>query len=354
MKQKWSTWRYLRINCMAIFHQNLIAPLLLTISLLFPLQALYASVTVSPLLVDVTAEARDNFTRTITLSNADGNNLRLYASVHEIEVGEGEEIQAFVPASMSDRAASITSWIEITRGRIELASGESKEIPLTIRVNQNAASGLYHAYIGFASGTNRDDAEAKILSGQASGVVLRILVGGKQEEFLKLTSFTTDRISYTDTKGTIRYTLENTGDVPLTPKGDVIIYDSRGKELTVVSLNADGKSVIQPGEKILYTENLPFINRIGKNKAFLSLEYGIENRAALYDTNFYYSIPIYFLILIVVLLAIVLTGTILMLRRGGRVELVESHEAHDLPLFVRTNKDHSEYEHDIDLTKKVE
>ena len=322
--------------------------------ILLPLHFVSANFTVSPLLVDVSADARDNFTRTITLSNTNSSYLRLYASVHEIEVGEGEEIKEFVPASMGDRTTSVTSWIEITRGRLELAGDEVKDIPLTIRVNPNTPPGLYHAFVGFASGTNRDEAEAKIIGGQGSGVVLRISVGGKQEEFLRLVSFSTDRFSYTKDKGQFRYTLENTGDVPLSPKGDVIIYDNKGRELLSVPLNADGLETIAPGEKIEYTRDLPYLSRIGKNKAFLTLEYGIENRAALYDTNFYYSIPIYFLILIVVLLALVLTVIVLMLRRGGGVEIVESHEAHDLPLFVRTDRTHNEYEHDIDLKKKSE
>lgn len=325
----------------------------ITLSLLLPIIA-FADFTISPLLVDVTADARDNFTRTITLTNLDDRNTRLYASVHEIEVGEDEEIKTFIPASMSDRSTSVTSWIEITRGRIELTGGEEKEIPLTIRVNPNALPGLYHAYVGFATGPNRDEAEAKTIIGQSSGVVLRILVGGKQEEFLRLVSFTTDRFSYSDDQGVLSYTIQNTGDVPLSPQGDVIIYDARGKELASIPLNEDGADKIQPGEQVEYQKELPFINRIGKNKAFLTLEYGVANRAALYDTNFYYSIPIHFLILIVVLLALVLTVTIIMLRRGGGVEMIESNEAYDVPLFVRTGREHNEYEHDIDLKKKSE
>lgn len=334
-----------KISCLVIFCSAFIlstAPVVL------------ADFTVSPLLIDVTADARDNFTRTITLTNTDDRYARLYASVHEIEVGESEEIKAFVPASMSDRTTSITSWIEVTRGRVELTPNEVKDVPLTIRVNPKTPPGLYHAFIGFASGVNRDEAEAKISSGEGSGVVLRILVGGKQEEFLRLVSFSTDRFSYTKDEGVFRYTLENTGDVTLSPKGDLIIYDSRGRELTSVPLNKAGDISIAPGEKVEYTHDLPYLNRVGKNKAFLTLEYGVENRAALYDTNFYYSIPIYFLILIVVLLAVVLTVIVLMLRRGRVVEIVEDHEAHDLPLFVRTNRAHNEYEHDIDLKKKVE
>src|SRR3989344_1262210 len=119
---------------------------------------------------------------------------------------------SFVQAEMSERTTSVTSWIEITRGRIELTSDETKEVPVTIRVNQKAPPGIYHAFVGFGSGSNRDIAQAKVLEGQGMGAVVRIVVGSKQEEFLRLVSFTTDRFSISPDKGQITYILENTGD----------------------------------------------------------------------------------------------------------------------------------------------
>lgn len=311
-----------------------------------------ANFSVSPLIIDVDAEARESFSHTITLSSHNSNAMRLFASVHEITIGEESEIKEFVPASMSDRTVAVTSWIQISRARIDIAPNEEKTVPLIIKINPNTPPGLYHAFVGFAQGPNRDVAEATIISGQGSGVVLRISVGGKQEEFLRLASFSTDRFSYKEGKGEISYTLHNTGDVPLSPKGDVIIYDSRGVELTTVALNADGSRIINPGEQATYHEKLPYLNHLGKIKAYLSLDYGTVNKASLYDTNFYYSVPWFYLIIIVLLLATVLTALIILFRRGASNVEPDGHEAYDLPLFVRDNRDHSEYEHDIDLKKK--
>ncbi len=312
-----------------------------------------ANFSVSPLIIDVDAEVRDSFTYDIKLLSHHSSPLKLYASVHEIDPNVDGTIKSFIPASMSDQSTSVTSWIQITRSRISLQPGEETSVPLTIKINPNTPPGLYHAFVGFASGHNRDVAEETILSGQGVGSVLRISVGGKQEEFLRLVSFTTDPFSYIESKGEVTYVLENTGDVPLTPKGDVIIYDSRGRELTTIELNKDESQVINPGEKIEYKKELPFINRLGKNKAYLSLEYGKENRASLYDTNFYFSIPWFYLIIVVLLLATVLTALIIMFRRSAsHVSAFDTHEAHDLPLFVRDNKEHSEYEHDINLKNK--
>src|SRR3989344_6080883 len=305
------------------------------ILLALPLSFVQAEYSVSPMIIDIEAEPHDTFTKTLTITNFDSRPARLYASVNEITVGDESEIKSFVPASMSERTTSVTSWIEITRGRVELTAGETKEIPVTIRVNQKAPPGIYHAFVGFGSGSNRDIAQAKVLEGQGMGAVVRIVVGSKQEEFLRLVSFTTDRFSISPDKGQITYILENTGDLPLNPTGDVIIYDSRGRELTTVSLEDESKTTIAPGEQVTYTKPLPFMNRLGKNKAYLSLEYGVQNRAALYDTNFYYSIPWFYLVIIMVLLAIVLTILVILLRRNlKRSSYVEEAEPQDVPMFV--------------------
>lgn len=334
--------------------KNLSLALLTLFLLIVPSASLAANISVSPLIIDVEAKANDIFNESIKVSNNHTNSARVFASVNEISVGENNEIKSFVPASMSDRTTSVTSWIEITRGRIDLKSGEEKEIPLLIRINPNTPPGLYHAFVGFAVGPNRDVAEEIILNGQGDGVVVRVLVGTKQQEFLRLVSYSTDPFSLSPDKGEIKFSLENVGDLPLTPKASVIIYDSRGRELTSLDISSNAGEVILPGETKDYTDRLPYLNRVGKNKAYLTVDYGIEKKAALNDTAFYYSIPWLYLVVIMILLLVVLLSIVILLRRGGsQVQGVyESHEAQDLPFYVGSNREHSEYEHDINLKNK--
>jgi hypothetical protein len=308
-----------------------------------------ANFSVSPLLIDVTGEARDAFTYDITVTNQHNRSLRLFASVNEIIVTGAGEIKEFVPPATSDRATTVTSWLEISRGRIDLQPNESKTLPLTIKINPNTPPGLYHAYIGFAHGTNRDEAQAKVLAGTGSGAVLRISVGSKQREYLKLTSFTSDRFSIMPDSGTMTYILENVGDLPIAPSGDIIIYNSRGAELT--SIDVEGGEEIQPGEKREYTVDLPYLDRIGKNKAFLTIEYGKSNLAAVYDTNFYYSLP-WFYIVIISLAMLLLLVVLVMAARKVRPLEGDVDEAYEVPLYQRDRKEHTVYEHDLDLKNK--
>ncbi len=314
---------------------------------------LAANFVVTPLLIDVEAEQRDAFTKEIAIESTHTTHQRLFASVHEITLGEDGEIKSFVPGSMSDRATAITSWIEITRSRIDLQPGDEVKLPLTVRVNHNTPAGLYHAYIGLAQGSDRDQAEAKVMAGEGMGVILRIAVGGTSHEALRLVSFTTDPFSVFPGNAQITYTLQNAGDVPLLPEGDIIIYDGRGREIALIELDevADRAS-IAPGEKRDYAKTIPFLDRLGKNKAFLSVEYGQENRASVYDTSFYYSIPWYYVLIIGVLLVTVLVSLLLLARRGESAGY-DDGEVVDIPLFVGRVREHNEFEHDIDLKKKT-
>jgi len=334
--------------------KKIVFSIAITLYFLVTSSVLAADFSVAPLIIDVEGEARYSAEKTLTLTNFDSRAVRLYASVNEITLGENSEIKSFIPASMSDRSISPTSWIEISRARINLTAGEVAEIPLVIKINQNTLPGLYHAYVGFASGANYDEAQAKIEAGQGSGVVIRFAVGSKRQEYLKLISFSTDRFNFFEGDGTINYVIENTGDVPLAPSGDVIIYDGRGKELAVVDLNQLGEEIISPGEQKSFTSDLPYTGRMGKNKAFLSLTYGVENKASIYDTNFYYSIPWFYLLLIMILFLIAIAVLLLIVNKNSlNLNDSDNGEVRELPFYVGKRNEHNVYDHDIDLKNKT-
>lgn len=323
---------------------------ILILSFLVSSRAYAASTfTVTPIFIDQTAEERDIFTKELTLTNLTSRPTRIYASVNEVNVDDNTEILDFVSASMSDRTTSITSWLEISRARLELPANGELKIPLKIKVNPKAVPGVYYAYIGFASGANVDEIEKKIKSGQGNGTVLKITIADDTKEQISLVSFTADRFSYNETDSNVNFTLENTGDVPLAPSGEVIIYNTKGNELGSIVVNEEG-SVIQPGERVEFSKTLPFVNSLGRNKAYLSLDYGVKNQANVFDTTFYYSVPWYFILGFFISLLTLLLITTLVIRKlfttnGDSLE----QGVYELPLFVKQSHDHSEYDHDLNL-----
>lgn len=312
---------------------------------------LYAAVTASPIIIDRTVEARDMFSETIVLSNDTELPVRIFASVNAITLDAGGSIQSFVPPSMSDNTTSVTSWIAIDRGRIELPPGATTSLPVNFKINPNAAPGLYHAFIGFGNGSNRDEAEAKVFNRTASGVIVRISIADNRTEILRLARFSVDRLITGLRDNSITYAVTNPGDIPLTPTGEVIIYNARGEEVGTVALNTDSRS-ISPGETVDFKAPIGPDGLFGKYKAFLSLEYGVGQTATVHDTAFFYAAPLAYLgglfgALFVLCLAMVFWW------RRSLVTDAETESGDHVAFYIIPGRKSDEKDHDIKLSKST-
>jgi hypothetical protein len=159
-------------------------------------------------------------------------------------------------------------------------------------------------------------------------------------------SFTTDRFTLNENDGTIKILLENTGDIALTPAGEVVVFDTRGKEMAAVPVNSTEQTLL-PGQRLQLEEPLPFIPQLGRQKASLSLTYG-KNQAAIFDTAFYYSLPWYYLLTIFLILLSILSLTAWFIRRSLGANSDDS-AVYDLPMYVSSVKEHPEFDHDLNL-----
>jgi len=249
----------------------------------------------------------------------------------------------------ADRTTSITSWIEITRGRVELEPGETKVIPITVRINPEVVSGEYHAFIGFPEGSNRPEAETLVYNGSVPGTILRIGVDKVQDQFLKIEKFSVDRFVKGSQEGQILVVLQNPGEDPVIPGGEIIFYDNHGIEINAIALNT-GTTTIEGKQSVPFTLQVPKDMVVGKYKAFLSVEYGKDQKASLNDTAFFYVLP---LKQVLIVFFVVLTLSILLAlyvhRRFDREE--DDYGATNIAMYVRTTRSESK-DHDINLSNK--
>lgn len=320
--------------------------LILLCTLGYPVLAVEYSVT--PLLIENTVEPRDMSEETVKITNTSGRKLRIFPTVNQITLGEGGEIKTFVPPSMSDNTTSITSWISVTRGRVEINPGETIKIPVAITVNPNAVSGEYHAFIGFAEGSDRDEAEALVMAGRAPGVVVRLSLVEKRSEYLRLNRFVIDRFVTNHETATVSYELENVGGLPITPTGEIIFYDSRGVEIAAINVNEEQKS-IQANNTEKFSQTLPDVGTIGKRKALLNIAYGTAQRANLYDTTYFNVVPL--IPLIITFGILLLLSLLLVLYYHKRTNQPMDIEHEDVSVYVRKGTSTTQYDHDINLKK---
>ena len=148
-----------------------------------------AEYVVSPLLVEHDVQPRDMFEETVKITNTTDQPIRIFPTVNEITLGEDGGIKTFTQASMSDNTNSVTSWIAVSRASMQIAPRDTVKLPIIFTVNPNAVPGEYHAFVGFADGSIRDEAEAKVMAGKAPGVVIRLSLVEKKSEYLRLNRF---------------------------------------------------------------------------------------------------------------------------------------------------------------------
>jgi hypothetical protein len=323
---------------------------LLAVIAFFPSVSEGSAITVRPFLIDEVVEARQLLREEVTLVNQSNREVNVYATVNEISVDNDGEIKEFVSPVMTDRTNTITSWVELNRGRIEIAAGETVQIPLAFRVHPNAQPGEYHVFVGFGIASKRYQVEAAARNGDLDGVIVKLTIEDDRNEYLRVASFIVDRFVTSDADKRVEIELENLGDVPATPAGEIIFFNSNGEERQAIPVNTDALS-IEPGETVTITTALPFNNELGRFKANLSLRYGTGQKASLFDTTQFFMMPFHILILMLVM-AVLLALFVYFLLHQAFINKNDDEDGFDLPFMVRDGHDAEPQEHDIDLKTK--
>ena len=301
------------------------------------------------MVIDLKSEARDIVEKEITITNTGTAPVTIYPTVNNISLQEGGTIDKFLAPVESDRTTSLASWLEISRLGIDLQPGAAKTITLTIRVTPDPIPNTYHAFIGFGNGGNRDEAEKQVVNGQAPGIVVTLTIADEKNEFLKLSKFIIDRFVTKEDNQAAVFTFNNPGDEVLVPQGEIILYDSTGKEVGALPVNTENIS-INPGGEYTFTGAIPITGLFGKYKAFLSVEYGSAQRASLQDTSFFYVFPLKILSILLVGLLILVAVIAWFVHKKYFNEDVLMDDSERLTVHMSDSVSEPKH-HDVDLTK---
>ena len=243
-------------------------------------------ITASPAVFDFKAKARDILPEKIILTNKSDVKLNVYTFVNNILAATGEA--KFLDPAAADYSSSLANWISISRGVLELAPGEKKEIDFSIEVNMRAKPGIYHAIISFAAGATRDAAGANLKEAAKININLEVLDNTKER--LEIKKFMPDKTVFSRFPASLSYTLENSGDRLLAPTGRILIYNRRGEEVSVIAINTEAAN-IEPRMSKNFQAVWPDGKDFGRYKAILNIEYGNGQHKTLHDVIFFWVIP---------------------------------------------------------------
>ena len=243
-------------------------------------------ITATPAVFDFKAKARDILKEKLVLTNQSGVKLNIYAFINNVLAASGEE--KFLDPAATDYSSSLANWISISRGVLDMAPGETKEIDFSVEVNMRAKPGIYHAVIAFVAGATREAAEANLKEAAKININLEVLDSAK--EILGIKKFMPDKTIFSKFPVSLSYALENSGDRSLLPTGRILIYNRHGEEVSVIDLNPSAIN-IEPQMSKNFKAVWPDGKDFGRYKALLNIEYGNGQRKTLHDVIFFWVIP---------------------------------------------------------------
>ena len=277
-------------------------------------------ITLSPPIIELNLDPKENVTEKIKLSNPVENSMRLYPVVYDFEAGgELGESQFIIPESNQSSTYALSEWISYTQPWIDLAINQTSNFNFGIQIPANAEAGGHYGAMCFSTSSP----DAKSQEGQISQVgtvcsLILVKVSGDIRENAEVEEFSAPFFS---TKGPIQFVtrIENLGNVHFKPQGTISISDWRDQNLENLEVNENKGNVLP--ESIRRLENKwDNQGKWGRFTAKLSVNYG-DRKQTLEDEVVFWIIPVYVLViasLIFVLLIIVIWTLVVIAKNRSR------------------------------------
>lgn len=243
---------------------------------------------ISPQIIDVKAKARDILEYDVKIKNNSDRRVTMYVLVYDLSpVNNSYEI---VAPDKLDKTTSITRWVNISRGAVELDPGQETSRKLTVEVNLRAKPGKYYAKIVFSRGRNITIAKENFEKSNQLELLLNIEVVENIVEKAQIQEFKALKNVFLTSPAVFNFSVNNSGNRDISPRGYLYIYNRKNQEVAKLPANPDSRA-IKPEENGQFAVSWDQGRSLGKFKAKLELEYGQKERHDLNETLYFWSLP---------------------------------------------------------------
>ena len=275
------------------------------------------ALTISPAKIILSADPGETFEAVMRVRNDLERTVTHISSVERYTVRGGEE-PIFYPEGFG-----LPTWIEVP-AELTLGPGESVEVPVKIRVPEDASPGGHYAVIFWATAPPKGEGAVGIVT--KVGALVLLEVSGEVIESAEISDFKAQKKFFTHLPIGFSFTLKNTGNVHLMPLGEVIIKNIFGKTLAILKVNPGQYHALPDTTRTFTTANwepeggMPKIEgkgffaelkrekagfAFGYYKADLNIEYGKERKTAQASFGFW-VLPWRILLIAILILAVIL------------------------------------------------
>lgn len=208
------------------------------------------SLAISPFLIDTQIQPGQSQEHTITVFNVTNSPLPITVSINDfVPSGEHGSVRFLDTGQQSHSSFSLASWITITRQPEFVVEPQGQTtIALTLRVPVDAEPGTHYGGLLFST---RDTAASTANTTVVRKVGALLLVAtGKTDPAGNIQHFTSDKQWYTTPAVAFASTFVNTGNVHLSPKGQVEIRNMFGRLIGESYMNENAQFVLPHNSRV--------------------------------------------------------------------------------------------------------
>ena len=249
-----------------------------------------AGLSISPLRQEYEAKPGDTIQGTIEVTNRGSASSTVNVIVRDFEVsGEGGYPQ-FSDTPIGGPSYSLAGWTTVSEESIVIAPGGTAKVPFTISVPQNAEPGGHYAgiLVGSFSPQVLEGGEGTMVAiGSAVASLILLTVEGEIIEAGSIREFSIPKSLYERLPIEFNIRFENTGNVHVSPQGNITIYDWSDNKVYELPVNPEGGNVLPHGVRkftVVWNEGGDY----SKYEAVVTLHYGSEGKTtAPYSLSFW-------------------------------------------------------------------
>lgn len=234
---------------------------------------------ISPPIIEPLVQPGSTYNDSLKVTNDSSESITLYPYIRDFEA-QGEEGTARLvdPGTEKD---GISAWLNMDTSSLDFQPGETKAIPFSIVVPENASPGGHYGAIVVGTRApdlkiNTEDKGAAIATAQEVASLILVQISGEMDVNADIREFKTDR-SFYNSPFQISFStrIENKGNIHIKPRGEIKITDMFGKTVTTLDLNKQGSNVL-PQTMRKFNNEWKEKGGYGRYKASLALSYGVS------------------------------------------------------------------------------
>ena len=207
------------------------------------------NLTLAPTFLNLVTDPGEEVTSQIKVKNNNNFSEYLKIDIAKFESAEGGERPLISEFTSAD---DYKNWISFSDSQFILDPNETKVIDVTIRPPKEASLGYYYAIIVNRTTQQETVAQGAAVAGAPAILTLLEVRSENAKRELQLVDFKTKKFFYEYLPAEFEVKVKNTGNIHITPTGDIFIDSIRAKDVGILRAN-EGRGNVLPGTERVYT-----------------------------------------------------------------------------------------------------